>query len=78
MDVVPYHSRVSHLMSEKEPIRGKVDNGHHEGKRSSLRRIAETDEEVIEFWKEVWPELWNYVVNGVNSHEPLDKPKKKE
>jgi len=44
-------------MSEKESIRGKVDNGKHEGKRSEVLRKLETEQQIIDFWAEVWPEL---------------------
>lgn len=45
-------------------IHGKHDAGHHEGKRSSLRRLAQSDEEIIDFWKWAWPELWRAALNG--------------
>lgn len=40
-------------MSEREPIKGKVDNGHHEGKYSEVKRIAEAEFEIAEAWGEI-------------------------
>ncbi len=36
-------------MSVEKYIHGKVDRGHHEGKRSEMRRLDECREDVIEF-----------------------------
>ena len=43
--------------SIEKDIHGHHDSGHHEGRYSELKRIAETDDQIINFWIEVWPEL---------------------
>ena len=57
-------------MSNPESIHGKVDSGHHDGMYASVRHLAETDEEVIDFWMNVWPELVNYVLYGEKWEKP--------
>lgn len=52
-------------MSEKEPIRGKHDEAHHEGRRGALRRLFESDDQMIEFLKDfLCPELWEAALKG--------------
>ena len=51
-------------MATERYIHGKQDNSNHDGRYASVHHLAETDEEVIEFWEEVWPELKNYVLYG--------------
>lgn len=51
-------------MSQEKFIEGKHDDGKHDGRYASVRHLAETDEEIIEFWMSVWPELVNYILHG--------------
>lgn len=55
-------------MGNEQYIHGKKDDGKHDGKRANIRHMAESEEEIIEFWKVVWPELIEYVLHGVNWH----------
>lgn len=38
-------------MAVEKWIRGKYDSGHHEGKRSEIRRIQEAKNQVLEYGK---------------------------
>ena len=60
-------------MSNEQYIHGKKDDGKHDGRYSNVRRLAESDEEIIEFWAAIWPELVEYVTNGVHWHSKDQK-----
>ena len=60
-------------MATERYIHGKQDNSNHDGRYASVRHLAETDAEVIEFWEEVWPELKNYVLYGDAGMDQITK-----
>jgi hypothetical protein len=59
-------------MSVEKYIHGKVDEGKHEGKASEVRRLAETDEEILDFWRTVWPEIFEHP-DLEDDDPPIDK-----
>ena len=58
------------FMAIEHFIHGKHDKGHHEGKRSEVRRLATTDDEL----RALWPELWDAVVSGRLERDQELKP----
>lgn len=57
-------------MAVEKYIYGKHDEGHHVGRRANWKAQLNSEEEIIDFWMNVWPELVEAVKNGTLEEEP--------
>ncbi|MBU6501190.1 MAG: hypothetical protein KGJ90_05440 [Patescibacteria group bacterium] len=51
-------------MSAEKFINGKHDDAHHEGLRSTVRREAESEQEIVDFWSWAWHEIVDLLASG--------------